>query len=109
MANIRHTIGHSSSPHVTAALCDSLVSSTEKRRDLLHESSRTGWTPSSDHPVSLDEGQTWPEKYHSCSTKDADAAIRVSPVDDQHVGIVYEGSQADPMYEWISPTSCFHE
>ncbi|MBT3383457.1 MAG: exo-alpha-sialidase [Prolixibacteraceae bacterium] len=53
--------------------------------------------------VSLDDGETWPEKHqllidfgggrgYSCMTK----------VDDKHVGILYEGSQADLIFQVFS-------
>lgn len=53
--------------------------------------------------VSLDDGETWPEKYHrlidsgsgrgySCMTK----------IDDKHFGILYEGSQADLIFQKFS-------
>lgn len=53
--------------------------------------------------VSVDDGETWPEKYqllidsgggrgYSCMTK----------IDDKHVGILYEGSQADLIFQKFS-------
>jgi sialidase-1 len=53
--------------------------------------------------VSLDDAQTWPERYHrlidsgsgrgySCMTK----------IDDKHFGILYEGSQADLIFQKFS-------
>ncbi|MEZ6147174.1 MAG: exo-alpha-sialidase [Planctomycetaceae bacterium] len=60
--------------------------------------------------VSLDEGQTWPEKYHLLLDEGRGRGYpSLTQVDDQHVGIVYEGSQADLMYERISLDELLHE
>ena len=53
--------------------------------------------------VSLDDGESWPEEHqllidsgggrgYSCMTK----------IDDKHVGILYEGSQADLIFQVFS-------
>lgn len=53
--------------------------------------------------VSFDDGRTWPEKYHLLLDEGRGAGYpSISRVDDQHVGIVYEGSQANLVFERVS-------
>jgi len=53
--------------------------------------------------VSLDDGRTWPEKYHQLLDEGRGRGYpSLSRAGDEHVGIVYEGSQADLMFERIS-------
>ncbi len=53
--------------------------------------------------VSFDDGRTWPEKYHLLLDEGRGRGYpSISRVDDQHVGIVYEGSQADLVSERLS-------
>jgi sialidase-1 len=53
--------------------------------------------------VSLDEGKTWPAKYHLLLDEGSGAGYpSLSRVDDRHVGIVYEGSQAHVVFEKIA-------
>lgn len=53
--------------------------------------------------VSLDEGKTWPEKYHLLLDEGSGAGYpSLSRIDDHHVGIVYEGSQAHVVFEKIA-------
>ncbi len=52
--------------------------------------------------VSFDEGRTWPEKYHLLLDEGRGAGYpSLTRVDDRHVGIVYEGSQAHLVFEKI--------
>ncbi len=53
--------------------------------------------------VSLDEGNTWPKEYHLLLDEGRGKGYpSVSRIDGQHLGIVYEGSQADLHFERIS-------
>jgi len=53
--------------------------------------------------VSLDEGMTWPEKYRKLLDYGRGRGYpSISRVDDKHIGLVYEGSQADLSFEKIS-------
>jgi len=53
--------------------------------------------------VSFDDGRTWPKKDHLLLDEGKGRGYpSLSRVDDQHVGIVYEGSQADVVFEKIS-------
>jgi sialidase-1 len=53
--------------------------------------------------VSFDDGRTWPEEYHLLLDEGRGRGYpSISRVDDGHVGIVYEGSQADLVFEKLS-------
>ncbi len=53
--------------------------------------------------VSLDDGRTWPEEFHLLLDEGLGRGYpSITRVDDQHIGIVYEGSQADLVFEKIS-------
>ena len=53
--------------------------------------------------VSFDDGRTWPKKNNLLLDEGKGRGYpSLSRVDDQHVGIVYEGSQADVVFEKIS-------
>jgi sialidase-1 len=52
--------------------------------------------------VSLDDGRTWPEKYHLLLDAGRGRGYpSLSRAGDGHVGIVYEGSQADLVFECV--------
>ena len=53
--------------------------------------------------VSFDEGRTWPEKYRLLLDEGrGNGYPSLSRIDDQHIGIVYEGSQAYLVFEKLS-------
>ena len=53
--------------------------------------------------VSFDDGRTWPEKSHLLLDEGLGRGYpSITRIDDQHIGIVYEGSQADLVFEKIS-------
>jgi sialidase-1 len=53
--------------------------------------------------VSFDEGRTWPEKYHLLlDVGRGNGYPSMTRIDDSHVGIVYEGSQAHLVFEKLS-------
>jgi sialidase-1 len=53
--------------------------------------------------VSLDEGKTWPAKYRLLLDEGNGAGYpSLSRVDEKHVGIVYEGSQAHVVFEKVA-------
>jgi len=53
--------------------------------------------------VSLDGGETWPAEYRLLLDEGRGRGYpSLSRVDDEHVGIVYEGSRADVVFERIS-------
>ncbi len=53
--------------------------------------------------VSFDDGRTWPKKYHLLLDQGQSRGYpSISRVDDKHIGIVYEGSQSDLVFERIS-------
>jgi sialidase-1 len=53
--------------------------------------------------VSFDEGRTWPPEYHLLLDQGNGWGYpSLSRIDDQHVGIVYAGSQADLVFQSIS-------
>ena len=53
--------------------------------------------------ISFDDGRTWPEEYQILLDEGRGRGYpSVSRVDDEHVGIVYEGSQADLVFERLS-------
>ncbi len=53
--------------------------------------------------VSFDEGRTWPEKHRLLLDEGRGRGYpSISRVDDRHIGIVYEGSQADLVFERLS-------
>ena len=53
--------------------------------------------------VSLDDGLTWPKKYHLLLDEGQGRGYpSITRIDDQHIGIVYEGSQSDLVFERIS-------
>jgi len=52
--------------------------------------------------VSFDEGRTWPEKHHLLLDEGRGAGYpSLTRIDDRHVGIVYEGSQAHLVFEKV--------
>jgi sialidase-1 len=53
--------------------------------------------------ISFDEGRTWPEKYRLLLDEGrGNGYPSITRVDDRHVGIVYEGSQANLVFEKLS-------
>lgn len=53
--------------------------------------------------VSLDDGRTWPDKLHLLLDEGRGRGYpSISRVDDGHIGIVYEGSRADLVFEKIA-------
>jgi sialidase-1 len=59
--------------------------------------------------ISFDDGRTWPEKYHLLLDEGVGRGYAsISRVDDQHIGIVYEGSQSDVVFEKISLDELLH-
>ena len=55
--------------------------------------------------VSFDDGRTWPESHHRLLDEGRGAGYpSLTRVDDEHVGIVYEGSQSHLVFERISLT-----
>ncbi len=53
--------------------------------------------------VSFDEGMTWPESHHLLLDEGRGRGYpSLSQIDDGHVGIVYEGSRADVVFERIA-------
>jgi len=53
--------------------------------------------------MSFDEGRTWPEKYRLLLDVGRGAGYpSLTRIDDRHVGIVYEGSQAHLVFEKLS-------
>ncbi|MCC6486401.1 MAG: exo-alpha-sialidase, partial [Candidatus Hydrogenedentes bacterium] len=52
--------------------------------------------------VSLDDGRSWPDKLHLLLDEGRGRGYpSISRVDDEHIGIVYEGSRADLVFERI--------
>ena len=52
--------------------------------------------------ASCDDGETWPKEYHLLLDEGSGRGYpSLAQIDDRHVGIVYEGSQADLMFESI--------
>ena len=59
--------------------------------------------------VSFDDGQTWPESHHLLLDEGLGAGYpSLTRVDDDHVGIVYEGSQAHLVFERIPRSELLH-
>lgn len=59
--------------------------------------------------VSLDDGLTWPESYHLLLDEGRGAGYpSLTQIDDQHVGIVYEGSRAQLVFERLSLEEILH-
>lgn len=53
--------------------------------------------------ISFDDGMTWPDEFRLLLDVDSGAGYpSLSRVDDQHIGIVYEGSQSHVVFEKIS-------
>jgi len=53
--------------------------------------------------VSFDDGRTWPQSHHVLLDEGRGAGYpSLTRVDDQHVGIVYEGSQSQLVFEKLS-------
>ena len=53
--------------------------------------------------VSMDDGKTWPGKYRMLLDEGSGAGYpSLSRVDDEHIGIVYEGSQSHVVFEKIA-------
>lgn len=58
--------------------------------------------------VSFDDCRTWPEKYHVLLDEGRGAGYpSLTRVDDRHVGIVYEGSQAHLVFEKVPLAELF--
>ncbi len=52
--------------------------------------------------ASFDEGRTWPKEYHLLLDEGSGRGYpSLAQIDDSHIGIVYEGSQADLVFERI--------
>jgi len=59
--------------------------------------------------VSFDEGMTWPEEYHLLLDVGGGAGYpSLTRIDDRHVGLVYEGSQAHVVFEKFSIDELLH-
>jgi sialidase-1 len=53
--------------------------------------------------VSFDDGRTWPEKYHLLLDEGRGAGYAsMTRIDEDHIGIVYEGSQSHVTFEKLS-------
>jgi sialidase-1 len=53
--------------------------------------------------VSFDDGRTWPESHHRLLDEGRGAGYpSLTRIDDQHVGIVYEGSQSHLVFEKLT-------
>lgn len=53
--------------------------------------------------LSFDDGQTWPKSHHLLLDEGRGAGYpSLTQIDDQHIGIVYEGSQSHLVFEKIS-------
>ena len=53
--------------------------------------------------ISFDEGRTWPEEYRLLLDEgQGNGYPSITRIDDRHVGIVYEGSQANLVFEKLS-------
>jgi sialidase-1 len=53
--------------------------------------------------VSFDDGRTWPKSHHLLLDEGRGAGYpSLTRIDDQHVGIVYEGSQSHLVFEKLS-------
>jgi len=77
------------------------ASTTHYLTTCLHGNAARKWTVTIQ--VSFDDGRTWPEKYHLLLDEGRGRGYpSISRVDDRHVGIVYEGSQADLVFEKLS-------
>jgi len=59
--------------------------------------------------VSFDEGMTWPEKYWILLDEGRSAYSSITSVDDQTIGILYEGSQAHMTFQKIALTEFTEE
>lgn len=52
--------------------------------------------------VSFDDGQTWPEKYHTLLDAGSGRGYScMTKIDDETIGILYEGSAADLVYQIV--------
>lgn len=59
--------------------------------------------------VSFDEGKTWPQKYHLLLDHGIGRGYpSLTQVDENHIGIVYEGSQSDLVFEKLSLGELLH-
>jgi sialidase-1 len=59
--------------------------------------------------VSFDDGRTWPKTHRFVLDEGKGRGYpSISPVDDSHIGIVYEGSQADLTFEKIALSELLH-
>jgi sialidase-1 len=59
--------------------------------------------------VSFDEGMTWPEKYWILLDEGRSAYSSITSVDEQTIGILYEGSQAHMTFQKIALTEFTEE
>lgn len=109
-------LGQTWTPHVTSRKdiiepnCNGSTYRFDYRRDgkagsVLLFANPFSQTSRSNHSirVSFDDGLTWPEKHRLLLDVGRGAGYpSLSRVDDQHVGIVYEGSQSHVVFEKIS-------
>ena len=59
--------------------------------------------------ISFDEGMSWPEEYHLLLDVGGGAGYpSLTRIDDQHIGLVYEGSQAHVVFEKFSLDELLH-
>lgn len=55
--------------------------------------------------VSSDDGRTWPRKYHLLLDEGRGRGYpSITQIDNEHIGVVYEGSQSDLVFEKVSLT-----
>ena len=53
--------------------------------------------------VSFDDGRTWPKEHHLLLDEGRGAGYpSLTRIDDRHVGVIYEGSQAHLVFENLS-------
>ena len=58
--------------------------------------------------VSEDEGMSWPERYYLLLDERSGAGYScMTVIDENHVGILYEGSQARLVFEKVSLNELF--
>ncbi len=59
--------------------------------------------------VSFDDGMTWPSKYHRLLDEGRGAGYSsLTRIDDRHIGIIYEGSRAQLVFERFSLDDLLH-
>lgn len=78
------------------------VNGTEKKLVLFVNPNSTKGRQRMTVKVSTDEGMTWPEKYWLLIDQGRGRGYpSMTQIDDQHIGVLYEGSQADMVFEKI--------